>query len=94
MSSPAEQLAAKKARKRAPRNKATPRNETWVCRVRDWREGMDLSLRDVAKAVGVSVTALHQIEHGTDPQLTTARKLSAFFRAPVEKLWPHLRAEA
>lgn len=62
--------------------------------VREWRESLNLSLRDVAGAVGISVTALHQIEHGTDPQLTTARKLSEFFQVPTEKLWPCRKEDA
>lgn len=91
MSSPAEQLAAKKPRKRAPRNTSAPRKKVWVCRVRFWRDVANLSLREVATAVGISPTTLHQIEHGTDPQLTTARKLSKFFDLPTDTLWPRLK---
>ena len=85
---PAERLAKSKPWRRPPRNKAEPRTPAWVCRVRERREALRLSLRDVAGAVRLSVTALHQIEHGGDPQLTTARRLADFFGATVEDLWP------
>jgi DNA-binding XRE family transcriptional regulator len=88
VTTPAEELAARKPRKRAPRNEAAPRKRTWRCTIRDRRESLNLSLRDVANAVGVSTTTLHQIEHGTDPQLTTARKLALFFGANEQDLWP------
>jgi DNA-binding XRE family transcriptional regulator len=85
---PAEQLAAAKPRKRQPRNVVAVRKRVWGCRVRGYRERLNLSLRDVARAVGLSVTALHQIEHGTDPQLTTARRLAVFFGCTEQELWP------
>lgn len=88
--SPAEQLAAKKAW-RQPGKKGDGgshgRPAVWVCQLRLTRERLRLSLRDVADAVKISVTALHQIEHGTDPQLTTAWKLAAFFGVEIETLW-------
>lgn len=87
---PAEKLSKAKPWRRDPRNKGSgaPRKVFWVCRIRDRREALRLSLRDVAGAVRLSVTALHQIEHGTDPQLTTARRLAEFFGCGVEELWP------
>lgn len=90
---PAEKLAARKPRRRAPRNVKVVRKKVWACRARVYRERLNLSLRDVAKAVGVSVTAPHQIENGTDPQLTTARKLAVFFGATERDLWPALWAD-
>jgi DNA-binding XRE family transcriptional regulator len=86
---PAEKLAAKKPWRRPPRNKAPyKRRAVWVCRCREFREALRLSLRDVAAAVKLSVTALHQIEHGTDPMLETARRLADFYDLSVETLWP------
>jgi DNA-binding XRE family transcriptional regulator len=92
MTTPAEELAARKPRKHAPRGVAAARKRirTWRCTLRDRRESLNLSMRDVANAVGLSVTALHQIEHGTDPQLTTARKLASFFGTSERDLWPAL----
>jgi DNA-binding XRE family transcriptional regulator len=96
MTTPAQALAAKKTWHRPARNKtdkARTRPAPWVCLLREVREGLRLSLRDVAEAVKLSVTALHQIEHGTDPQLTTARRLATFFGKSVERLWPKLTKE-
>jgi DNA-binding XRE family transcriptional regulator len=93
---PTQKLAAKKTWHRPARNKtskARTRPVSWECRLREVRESLRLSLRDVAEAVKLSVTALHQIEHGTDPQLTTARKLATFFGRSVEMLWPTLSRE-
>jgi DNA-binding XRE family transcriptional regulator len=86
---PAEDLAKRKRRQRPPRNKSkkTGRVVTWECRLTTMRDELNLSLRDVATAVGMSVAALHQIEHGTDPMLTTARKLAEFFGTTVEQIW-------
>ena len=85
--SPALKLAEAKPSRREPRNKAEPRAAVWDCRLRQLRESLRLSLRDVARAVGLSVTALHQIEHGSDPMLTTAAKLAAFFGKDIGDLW-------
>lgn len=87
---PAEKLSAAKPWRREPRNTTAPaRKAVWPkCRCRAKREALRLSLRDVATAIGLSVTALHQIEHGTDPMLTTATKLARFFGSAVEELWP------
>jgi DNA-binding XRE family transcriptional regulator len=44
-------------------------------------------MRDVATAVGLSISALFFLEHGTDPQLTTARRLAEFFGTTTDDLW-------
>src|SRR5213079_2556427 len=47
-------------------------------RVRDLREGMDLSLRDLAERSGVSAPMLSQVERGdTSPTLSVATKIAA-----------------
>jgi DNA-binding XRE family transcriptional regulator len=92
---PAEKLSAAKPWRRAPRNTTqSPRKASWACEVRARREALRLSLRDVAAAVKLSVTALHQIEHGTDPMLTTARRIAVFFGATTDELWPALLRKA
>src|SRR4051812_21759628 len=51
-------------------------------RVRALREGMDLSLRDLAERSGVSAPMLSQVERGeTSPTLTVAGRVAAA-RAP------------
>jgi len=88
---PAERVAKAKMNHREPSNAKSVRNVVWVCRLREKRRALRLSLDDVAEAVGVSKTALHQIEHGTDPMLTTARRLAGFFGCAVEDLWTAIR---
>ena len=85
---PAEKLAARKPWRRQPRNGVAVRRTVWRCRLREVRESLRISLRDVAKECGFSVSALWQVEMGGDPMLTTARKLAAFFGKSVEELWP------
>lgn len=48
---------------------------------------LGLVMADVAKAVGLSVACLHQIEYGGDLRLTIAFRLAAFFGVPVEELF-------
>lgn len=93
MLTPAEKLAAKKPWRRPPRNGTPPRRVVWDCKVRTLREALRISLRDVAKGCGLSVTALWQIEMGSDPMLTTAAKLAEFFGRPVADLWPARRGK-
>lgn len=86
---PAEALASRKTWHRPKRNgPARSVKRIWHCRVREVREALHLSLRDVAKSIHLSITALFQIEHGGDPQLTTARRIATFFGWSVEDLWP------
>jgi DNA-binding XRE family transcriptional regulator len=86
--SPADILASKKQWRRQPCNKRpAPRKSHWMCRIREVRESKRLAMRDVAKAVDMSVTTLFQIEKGTDPMLSTAMKLAAFFAMDVVELW-------
>lgn len=47
----------------------------------------DLSMRDVAEAVGLSISSYFQIEHGGDPMLTTATRIAVFFGKSVDDLW-------
>lgn len=52
------------------------------------REGLRLSIKDVATAVGMTQSGYCVIEHGTDPLLSTARTIATFFGKSVEELWP------
>lgn len=83
---PAELLARTRKRKRSPRNRVSKVGPLYCfCRVA--REELGLSLDAVAEAIGMSKTAIWQIEHGGDPVLTTALKLAAFYGMPIERLW-------
>jgi len=88
---PAEKLASKKPRQRAPRNLMPYKRVVWICNVREIRDHLNLSLTDVAIAVGLSVTCLSQVERGGDLVLTTARRLAEFFGRTTDELWPAKR---
>lgn len=83
---PAERLAAGK--RPADRRRHAPRRKVWECLVGDVRVALRLTLKDVAAATGLSVACLWEVEQGSDPQLTTARRLAAFFGKTVEEVWP------
>ncbi len=81
---PAEKLSQSKPR---PTRKPTNHPKAWACAVRTERERLRLSLDEVAKHVGMSKCGLWQVESGSDPMLTTAWKLAAFFGKRIEELW-------
>src|SRR4051794_327989 len=56
-------------------------------RVRALREGMDLSLRDLAERSGVSAPMLSQVERGgTSPTLTVATRIAAGLELRLSQL--------
>lgn len=65
------------------------RKVVWACSILAKRRGLSLTLRDIERHTGVSSAVLSTIEHGTDPQLTTARRIAEFFGCAVEELWPN-----
>ncbi len=88
--SAAETMSATHPRKRARRNRSIigTRYVVWACRIREKRESLNISLDNVAKAIGIAKNTLWQIEQGGDPQLVTAMKIAEFFGCRVETLWP------
>lgn len=87
---PAEQLAQTKQRTRKKRNApAISEAVLWECRLLEAREKVNLSMHDVAAAVGLSVSAYFRIEKGfADVSLSNARALAKFFGSNVYYLWP------
>lgn len=83
---PAEKLAKRKQRSRPPRN-STKDDGPLVCKCRELRESLGLTLADVAAFVGISTAGLHAVEHGNDCQMSTAIKLATFYGRPVGELW-------
>ncbi|HEU4980068.1 MAG TPA: helix-turn-helix transcriptional regulator, partial [Solirubrobacterales bacterium] len=56
-------------------------------RSRSLREGMDLSLRDLAERSGVSAPMLSQVERGeTSPTLAVAEKIAAGLELSLSQL--------
>lgn len=86
---PAEQLAKEKKRQRPKRN-ALPatRNVRWKCLLLQRREELNLSQRDVALHVGLSVSSYFWIENGGDVRLVTVIRICNFFGCQVRDLWP------
>ena len=80
--SPAQRLSKKKKHR-----KPFSRKVVFDCSVRTRRLEYGLSIRDVAEQIGMTISGIHSIEHGTDPQLSTAYKLAAFFGAKIDDLW-------
>lgn len=90
---PAEKVAASKRRQRPKTKARVVRKAVLTTKVRDVRESLRLSLRDVADAVGLSTTALWQLERGLDCMLTTAIKLAAFYGKTINELWTPVSGE-
>lgn len=85
---PAEKLSKNKKRTRPPRNEKRPkRSSPVICHCREKRNELNLSLRDVHAAVGISVSGLHAIEHGGNVEMTTALKLCEFYGCQLTELW-------
>jgi DNA-binding XRE family transcriptional regulator len=84
--SPAELLSARKAARPPVRPVADPRLPN---RLREHRLALNLTLRDVADELGITVPTLSQIELGrVRPSFQMVRKLAGFYRRPIEDLWP------
>lgn len=86
---PAEKLSRKKPWRRAPRNRVDINGYDFKdCSLRAIREGLRLSMKDVAAAVCLSPSSYWHIEHGRDLCLTTARRIAVFFGKSVDEIWP------
>lgn len=89
---PAQKLAGSKRRQRPQRNPTAtkvPRKIVWVTSIREYREGLNLSIRDVAKELGLSLSGYWCMELGAEVTLTNVLKISTFFGVPIPKLWLH-----
>src|ERR671937_133189 len=62
-------------------------NGSFGVRLRALREGMDLSLRDLAERIGVSAPMLSQVERGeTSPTLAVAERIAGGFDLSLSQL--------
>lgn len=50
------------------------------------RVGNKLSYREAARGIGISVSTLHEAEHGAMPRLDTASAIADFYVVPIEEL--------
>jgi DNA-binding XRE family transcriptional regulator len=63
------------------------------CKIREMREGLGLSSRDVGKGAGVGHVNVTRAESGYGVNLHTAMKLAKFFGKKIEDIWS-LREES
>jgi len=92
---PAEKLAKAKPWRAKPKVNGkphSPRKQVWQCGLRSIREAHRLSLADVAKAIGMTVSGLHEVERGGEPCLTTVHKLTTFFAVDVWAVWKPIKS--
>ena len=90
---PAQAMADESPRKRERRN-GVEHAKVWVCNLRFLRDKHNLTMDQVALGVSLSKTAYWQIEHGSDPMLTSAKRIAEFFGQRVETIWPETQANA
>lgn len=84
---PAEELAA--AKSAAPARITPARKDgVLICKCRELRQSLRLTIADVVMATGISAAGYHAIEQGCETTITTARKLSVFFGRSIDELWP------
>jgi transcriptional regulator with XRE-family HTH domain len=86
---PAEKLSKEKRRTRPKRNApAKSERRQWGTTLRARREALNLSMRDVALAAGLSVSAYFRIENGyADVSLSNAYRLGVLFGVPIQDIW-------
>jgi DNA-binding XRE family transcriptional regulator len=83
---PAERLAKKRTKSKLPKG----RQPVHDCKLAELRLELGLSLKAVGEAIGMTQAGLWNIEHGTDPMLTTARKLAKFYGKTIDDIWKPL----
>lgn len=79
---PAEKLAKSK-----PKKFVKLRKTVHDCILYELRRELNLTIRDVSKATGLTAAGIHAIEHGSDPMLSTAFKLANFYGRKIEEIW-------
>lgn len=91
----AEKLAKQKQRTRPKRNYPAKSSVVlWTTKIAEHREYLNLAMRDVAKSVGLSISAYHRIEKGySDVSLSNAMSIAIFFGVTVYELWPQWRGK-
>jgi DNA-binding XRE family transcriptional regulator len=86
----AEQLAASKQAKGLQGEDAVlgQYKPKWETTLESERVRLKLSVSEVARTIGLSTPGLIRIEKGvSDPRVSTARLLAAFYGKPIESLW-------
>lgn len=82
--SPAEILAIEKRRRR---KRVVPKDRVYECHLFEARVSLNLTLREVAAALKMSLNSIHLIEQGSNLKLNTALKIARFYGKTVDELW-------
>lgn len=85
--------AEKYARDKTKNGKAVRperRAAKWQCRLREYRERLNLTLRDLERATGVTNGTISNMEAGFETTLGNARAVADFFGATVYEIWPEM----
>ncbi len=90
---PAEKLATEKKPRKPYGSKGIQVVRIWKCNLRTMRRDLRLSMREVGKGCGISISRYFRIEQGADVQLTTVKKISQFFGKPIDYIWPELTGD-
>lgn len=81
-------MSARTIKKRMPAGPSQDGGPGLGERIRELRKAAALTLDELARGVGVSRSAISQIESGrVDPSLSTVRQLAAALRVPVARLF-------
>jgi DNA-binding XRE family transcriptional regulator len=87
---PAEKMAQDKKNRVGQERQGrwrTSRQVIFNCKIREMREGLGLSTRDVAKGADISHVNVTMAESGYGVNLHTAMKLARFFGNKIEDIW-------
>lgn len=90
--SPIDQLASAKGSGPMPKP-PKEMERVFNCSLRMRRLAKGLSMKEVAKACDVAITAVARWESGINIRLSTAFKVAAFFGVAIEELWQPLAEE-
>lgn len=63
---------------------------TLAQKLNELRTTKKLSYRAAAAGIGISVSTLHEIEHGAMPRLNTAASMAKFYEVTLEELAAHV----
>lgn len=81
-------LAQRDAAAVSTKKNSTPRKIVWETTLRAVRTRLNLTLRQVARDSGVSISAVCHAEHGTGISLEIARAIADYFGMTELDLWP------
>ncbi len=85
---PAEELA--KLKQRSPRNAFRELPRVFDCNLKERREVLGLTQRDVCRGTQLNISTVCRVEQGIELTLSRALKLAEFFGCSVHEIWKPL----